>query len=195
MGTTKFIGIHQLTYDRARKEIQTGDIFFSSGDYLVSQLIRKASNSMFSHVGVLCHWNDRVVAFESVEDDGVRAVPLSHYLFNYENSKQKYNGKLFVARHEALNDPLFEKVKLSRMVGKAIDLLNCQYDKSGIAEIVARISLGIGRHKDDEQYICSEFVDECFKQLDVKFQRDAKGFIYPEHIADDANVKPLFEII
>ncbi len=194
MGTKKFIGVHQLTYDQALKEIQTGDILFGSGDYLVSQLIKKASNSMFSHVGMLCHWNDRVVIFESVEDDGVRAVPLSHYLFNHENSNQRYVGKLYVGRHETLNDPNFEKGKLPRLVGKAIDLLNRSYDKNGIAEIVARIGLGIGRNKNDEQYICSEFVDECFRQIHIKFPRDPKGFIYPEHIADDANVKPLFEI-
>ena len=34
MGTKKFIGVHQLTYDQAVKEIQTGDILFGSGEYL-----------------------------------------------------------------------------------------------------------------------------------------------------------------
>jgi hypothetical protein len=153
MATSKFNGIRQLSYEQAKREIQAGDIFLCSGNYLVSELIKKASNSIFSHVGLFCYWNDRILVLESVEDDGVRAVSLSHYLFNYENSKNKYNGKLYVARHTAVQDPLFKKEKITRMLGKAVDLLNRNYDKGEIAQIVARIGLGIGRHSDDDEYI------------------------------------------
>ena len=124
----------------------------------------------------------------------VSGVPLSHYLFNYENSKKKYNGELYIARHLCINDPDFENKKMKKMLGKAVDLLNHNYDKDEIAKIFARISLGIGRHSDDQEYICSEFVEECFKQLEIELLHDSKGFIYPEHIAADPNVKPLFEI-
>jgi hypothetical protein len=80
------------------------------------------------------------------------------------------------------------------MCGRAIDLLNRNYDKNEIAEIVARIGLDIGRHRNDDEYICSEFVNECFKQLDIELLLDPMGFIFPEHIAADQKVKPLFEI-
>jgi hypothetical protein len=192
MGTSKFTGVKQLSYELAREEIKTGDILLCSGRYLVSELIKKASDSIFSHVGLLCYWNDRVVVLESVEDDGVRTVPLSHYLYNYENSKKKYNGELYIARHQAVGDPNFNKDKIKRMLGKAVDLLNRNYDKVEIARIVARVGLGIGRHKDDQEYICSEFIDECFKQMDIELLRDSMDFIFPEHIAADPNVKPLF---
>ena len=33
-----------------------------------------------------------------------------------------------------------------------------------------------------------------FKQLDIKLLCDPMDFIYPEHIAADSNVNPLFEI-
>ena len=94
----------------------------------------------------------------------------------------KYNGELFIARHKAINDPNFDSGKMAKMLGKAVDLLNHNYDKDEIAKIVARISLGIGRHSDDQEYICSEFVDECFKQLEIEITHDSKGFIYPEHV-------------
>ena len=64
------------------------------------------------------------------------------------------------------------------MFGKAVDLLNRNYDKDEIAKIVARIGLGIGRHRNDKEYICSEFVDECFKELEIKLSRDRAGFIF-----------------
>jgi hypothetical protein len=194
MGTSKFNGVNRISYEQAKKEIKTGDILFCSGRYLVSELIKKVSDSIFSHVALLFYWDERIIVLESVENDGVRAVPLSHYLYNYENSKEKYNGEIYVARHEVLDSPDFDKEKIKRMLGKAVDLLNRNYDKDEIAKIVSRIGLGIGRHRDDDEYICSEFVDECFKQLEIELSRDSRGFIFPEHIAADPNIKPLFEI-
>ncbi|PFN03466.1 hypothetical protein COJ51_16195 [Bacillus thuringiensis] len=194
MGTNKFNGINQISYEQAKKEIQTGDILLCSGNYLVSELIKKASDSIFSHVGVLFHWDNHIIILESVEDDGVRAVPLSHYMYNYENSKKKYNGEIYVARHKEIENYDFCTGKIKKMFEKALDFLNRDYDKDEIAKIVARIGLGIGRHKDDDEYICSEFVDECFKQLEIEFPRDSMGYILPEHIAADLNVEPLFGI-
>jgi hypothetical protein len=194
MGTSKFSGINQKAYEQAKNNIKTGDILFCSGRYIVSEMIKKISNSLFSHVALLIYWNEHVLVLESVEDDGIRVVPLSHYLYNYENSKEKYNGEMYIARHEVVGSPDFNKEKIKTMCGKAIDLLNRNYDKDEIAKIIARIGLGIGRHKDDYEYMCSEFVDECFKQMEIELSRDPKGFIFPEHIAADPNVKPLFEI-
>ncbi|NYF23938.1 YiiX/YebB-like N1pC/P60 family cysteine hydrolase [Sporosarcina sp. JAI121] len=194
MGTTKFNGISKMSYEQAKSKIKTGDLLFCSGRYLVSEMIKRLSNSEFSHVAMLVYWNEHVLVLESVEDDGIRVVPLSHYLYNYENSMEKYNGEMYIARHEVVDSPGFDKEKIKSMCGKAIDLLNRNYDKDEIAKIVARISLGIGRHSDDFEYMCSEFVDECFKQLEIELSRDPMGFIFPEHIAADPNVKPLFEV-
>jgi hypothetical protein len=41
MGTSKFTGVNQLSYEQAKKEIKAGDILFCSGSYLVSELIKK----------------------------------------------------------------------------------------------------------------------------------------------------------
>jgi hypothetical protein len=80
------------------------------------------------------------------------------------------------------------------MLGKAADILNRKYDVDEIAEMLARLTLGLGAHKDDDAYICSEFVDVCFKEIGIHFPRDARGFIFPEHIAADDKVQALFEI-
>lgn len=194
MGTSKFNDVKNMPYELAKGEIKTGDIFFCSGRYLISELIKKLSNSLFSHVGLLVHWNDHVLVVESVEDDGVRVVPLTHYLYNYENSKEKYNGNLYIARHQVVDSPDFDKEKIKAMCDRAINLLNRNYDREEIGRIVARIGLGIGRHKDDDEYMCSELVDECFKELGIELTRDQMGFIFPEHIAADDNVKALFEV-
>jgi len=195
MGTTKFNNLTQISYGEAKKLIKNGDIFFCSGRYLVSELIKKASNSIFSHVGLLYHWNNDIFVLESVEDDGVRAIPLSHYLDNYENTNGKYNGEIYVARYEIFDKPDFDNGKINKIFESAITLLNRNYDKVEIAKIVARIGLEVGKHQDNNEYICSEFVDICFKQIEIEFPRDPGGFIYPEHIAQDSNIQPLFEIV
>lgn len=189
MATEKFDGLAKHSYSTIRDRIKTGDILLCSGEYPLSRLIRKFSDSLFSHVGFVFNWNKRILVFESVEDDGVRTVPLSRYVCDYENSGRPYHGRLFLARHSQALD----EGKISRMLGRAADLLNRRYDIDALGRIFLRVTTGIGKHKADDEYLCSEFVDECFREIGVTFQRDEKGFIYPEHIAADPDVEPLFE--
>ena len=189
MGTHKYDALEKVNYTDIRNKIKTGDILFCSGNYPVSYVIRKFSDSIFSHVAFVFSWNDRILVLESVEDDGVRAVPLSRYVRNYENSQYPYNGRLFLARHK----DNFTKTNVNKMLGRAADLLNRKYDQDEIGKIMWRITTGLGKHKTDNEYICSEFVDECFQEIGITLERDQNGFIFPEHIAADQNVDPLFE--
>src|SRR5690554_6247260 len=132
MGTSKFNDVKIVPFEQAKTNIRTGDILFCSGRYLVSELIKKLSKSRFSHIGLLVYWNEHVLVLESVEDDGVRVVPLSHYLYNYENSKEKYKGQMYIARHGVVDSPDFDREKIKVMCGRAIDLLNRNYDREEI---------------------------------------------------------------
>jgi len=190
MGTAKFEGLGLSRYEDIRGEIRTGYLLFCAGNYALSRIIQHFSDSMFSHVGLLYCWNDRVLVFESVEDDGVRLVPLSHYVRDYENSGAAYDGRLFVGRHDG---PVPHDQVLA-MLGRAADELNRRYDKEEMIEILARITIGLGKHQDDDAYICSEFVDRCFKEIGIAFDRDPEDYIFPEHIAADPDVQALWEI-
>jgi hypothetical protein len=150
MGTAKFEGLGLSRYEDIRGEIRTGDLLFCAGNYALSRIIEHFSDSMFSHVGLLYCWNDRVLVFESVEDDGVRLVPLSHYVRDYENSGAAYDGRLFVGRHD---DPLPPE-QLLAMLGRAADELNRRYDKEEMIEILARITFD----RDPEDYIFPEHI-------------------------------------
>lgn len=167
-----------LSYSDLREKLKSGDLFFASGDYLVSKAIQKVTGSPWSHVGIVFRLDsiDRVLLLESVEDMGVRLAPLSKYLDDYENGKP-YKGRIVIARCKDVDSDTV--VGLSTF---GIDELTQPYDKDEIAKILARVTLGLGKKKKDREYICSELVHECFLHSGKEFEYNEKGFVSPEDV-------------
>ena len=167
-----------LAYPDLRKKLESGDLFFAAGDYLISKAIQKMTGSPWSHVGIILRLDsiDRVLLLESVEDTGVRFAPLSKYIHEYENGKP-YKGRAVVARCADVTPQTV--LSLSTF---GIDELTQPYDKDEIAKIMARITLGIGKKERDREYICSELVYECFSHAGKEFAYNPKGFISPEDV-------------
>lgn len=176
--STKIKALPILPYSEVRANLKSGDIFFTSGDYLISKAIQKMTGSPWSHVGIVFRLDsiDRVLLLESVEDMGVRFAPLSKYLNDYENGKP-YKGRAVLAR---CKDVTSETIKGLSTFG--IDELTQPYDKDEIAKIMARIALGIGKKERDREYICSELVYESFARAGKEFAYNPKGFISPEDV-------------
>ncbi len=126
------------SYQEFRPELRSGDLIFTSGDYLISKTIQKFTNSPWSHVGIIFHIDsiDRILLLESVEDMGVRFAPLSKYLSDYEDGKP-YKGRIILARCNDIN-----RAAVADLARFGIDELTRPYDKDEIAKIIARISLG-----------------------------------------------------
>ena len=89
--------LKSVSYEEVRLTLKSGDLIFASGDYLVSKAIQKVTHSPWSHVAIIIRVEeiDRILLLESVEDMGVRIVPLSKYLHTYENNRP-YKGKIIV---------------------------------------------------------------------------------------------------
>ena len=167
-----------VPYDEMKSRVNSGDLFFASGDYLVSQAIQKFTGSPWSHVGIVFRLESigRLLLLESVEDMGVRFAPLSKYLTDYEGGKP-YKGRAVIARCSGVDASI-----ISKLAAFGIDELTRPYDKNEIATIVARIALGIGKKEKDREYICSELVYECFAHAGIEFAYDERGFISPENV-------------
>ncbi|MEM9603518.1 MAG: YiiX/YebB-like N1pC/P60 family cysteine hydrolase [Pseudomonadota bacterium] len=165
-------------YRTLKPNIRSGDLIFASGNYYTSRLIREATDSSWSHVGILYVAKDinRTLILESVEDSGVRVVPVEKYLTDYANDKP-YEGEVVVARVRGPNASDRKK-----MIASGVDELTRPYDRDEITRIAARIALKIGRYRRDREYICSELVYECFKNAGWQFSFDARGFISPANI-------------
>lgn len=180
-----------LAYYKLRQTLRSGDLIFTSGDYLISRAIRQATGSPWSHVGIIFKINelDRILLLESVEDAGVRLAPLSKYLKDYDN-KEPYNGKIVIARCNGLDA---SKIKIIARSG--IDELARPYDKDEIVKIMARVIFWGSTWERDSEYICSELVDECFSRAGIIFKKDDRGFISPENIWIDEKVEILGRIL
>ncbi|MBI5522498.1 MAG: hypothetical protein HY910_07715 [Desulfarculus sp.] len=180
-----------VSYQEIRSTLQSGDLFLTSGDVFLSNLIQKFSKSPWSHSGIVFRLEslDRMLLLEAVEDGGVRLAPLSKYLSDYEHS-QPYPGLCVLARRKGLSP---EQVNSLAKFG--LDALTRPYDNAEIARIVGRIALGEGRHEDDTAYICSELVQACYQAAGWPFKEDARGFIAPKDIWNDPAVSLLARIL
>ena len=184
-------------YKKFRDEIRSGDILLCSGSGWFSKMIQRATNSVWSHVGFVMRLEsiDRVMVLESVEPLGVRTVPLSKYLNDYDSNNNPYPGGLVLARHAEFENKATEK-KLQKFGQFAVDLFGYPYDKDEIAKISARIAtswLPFSNKekkalKRDREYICSEYAWECYRSIGISVKHDRKGFVAPADFAKDKNI-------
>lgn len=78
-----------------------------------------------------------------------------------------------------------------------MDLFGYPYDKDEIAKIAARIARSfilLSRDdqkaiKRDREYICSEYVWECYRDFGIRIKTDSKGFVAPADFAKTKEVE------
>lgn len=187
-------------YNNAKHNIQVGDLLLCSGNSLISRLIRDATQSEYSHVGIILRLpvTDQWLVLESVESIGVRCVTLKQgYMVNYQDSGAGYNGKIIIARHQQMA----EKFKyIESLYQRAFELVGDKYSRSDIFQIASRIALNkVGIHedgliKDNNRYICSEYVYACLKAINICLPYNPLGFISPADIANDPEVHQVCQL-
>ena len=191
-----FPNLASHTYNDLRRQIRSGDILLCSGNATFSKLIQEATQSVWSHVGFILRLDmiDRIFVLESVESIGVRTIPLSNYVHNYNGTDAGYEGRLLLARHDDVKQENIPK--LSRT---AVDFLGYPYGKNEIAAIAARIgmmSVGVpnpgSTHSDAKrEFICSEYAHVCLESIGVTIPYNQQGFIAPADFARDPKVKAI----
>ena len=180
-----------VDYNQVRPDIRSGDLLLCSGSGWFSRMIQRSTESVWSHVGFVMRLEaiDRVMVLESLEPQGVRTVPLRKYLVDYDNEGGPYPGAIVIGRHKAFDT--VSKKELGQFGQFAADLFGYPYDKDEIAKIAARIvasKLGFTQKEKkaltrDREYICSEYVWECYRQLGIRITHEGSGFISPSDFA------------
>lgn len=185
---------------KVRPDLKAGDLLLCSGKYPGSWLIRKATGSDWSHVALIMPLPniDRVVVMESVESRGVRVVPLSKYLADHNNKGKPYDGGIVVARHSEFENAASNE-GIRKLSQAAVDRLGYDYDNDEIMKIAARIvgnkidissNEGFMRRADDDrEFICSEYVDECYRTVGISISNDGRPWVSPADFAADPHVE------
>ena len=208
--TTKFDNLNAVAYAELRGRICNGDLLFCGGNFAFSKAIRYLSGrSKVSHVGIVYWWNDRLMVMESVETDGVRLVPVSQYISNYENTGKAYRGRLYLARDRRLIRPVEpgqsvqdesgeparpDNAQVDVLLGRAATMLNKKFSFKDVLVFFMQGNTGRFHYEDNDEFLCSEFVAKCYAGVGILYEGDGHGFIAPEHIAASDHVEVLVEI-
>ncbi len=188
-------------YAKVREMVQDGDILLCSGKDPFSKLIRWATKSPWSHVALafrLPHI-DRVIVVECVDKLGVRTVPLSSFIAESSSGRKPYPGKILLARHKALGRGV-SQARLKKIYQFALDRSGAPFNNAEVLKIATRVALGrFNRHMPkslgpEDEYICSEYVARCLKQIDIEVPWDKKGFIAPADFALDPALNPIAQL-
>lgn len=179
-------------YKMIRDELRTGDLVFCSGNYLFSRIIQKFTKSVWSHVGIIYRDEPlgRILILESEKVYGVRLAPLSKYLKDYHGKNKPYKGKVIVARVM----PELQQQQMFKGISFGMDELTKPYDSWEIIRIAVRILFKITRRQKNRSYICSELVQECFRQAGVRFN-DNDTKVSPDDIWNDTHVQMLYRLL
>jgi len=176
-----------INYQELRDTLKNGDMLLCKGNSLFSKLIRYGTKSEFSHIGIIYkdEFLDRILVYESVETIGVRCVPLSKYLYNYDNKGNGYNGELSIYRH---ND--YNKINIKLSMQFIVNLLGFAYDNIMILKIATKIIFNCKwDFSQNKLFICSEFAEKFFKENNILIQRNTNNFIVPGDFNNDKNIK------
>lgn len=195
INANSFPQVNALDYSVLRQQIRSGDLLLCSGSSVFSKLIQNATQSVWSHVGFIIRLEniDRIMILESVESIGVRTVPLSSYISNYNGTGKGYPGKILIARHLA-----FHANEINNLSKHAVDLLGYPYNSQEIARIAARIAIRALRINNvsknafaQNEFICSEYAYTCYKSVGIEIKYNQAGFIAPADFARDPQVEPI----
>ena len=194
---TFFKNCATVRYEAVCDQLCSGDLFFCSGYGPFSRSVRIASDSIWSHVGILVRSDDalRVMVLECVARRGVGMVPLSSYVKNYHGRGFGYTGRIAIARHATLfARPEKERKELFLALSKKYD--GCRFDWNTMRRALAsrilapRPRVGPSRPVIQTSFTCAEFVAHCLRAAGLPAPiADGGGFVFPVHIAADPHVE------
>lgn len=106
-------GIHKT-------EFMEGDIIFQTSNSLQSKAIQIATESKYSHVGIIMKYNNKLVVLEAVQP--IKITPIKDWIKHGENSF--YSLKRLKNREKILTESVLKKMRLQgkNWLGKNYDI-------------------------------------------------------------------------
>lgn len=182
----------KIEYEKIRPYLRTGDIFFSSGSYTFSGIIQRLTKSTWSHVAVIYvdERLGRVMLLEAEPYIGIRLIPLSKYIHDYNGTRRPYKGQIVIAK---LKEGIGEQY-LDKGISFGLDELTRPYDNYEIVRIMIRILFRISKREKNRAYICSELVRDVFAKAGVVFKYE-DTYVSPMTLYKDDRIEMKYRIL
>jgi len=169
---------HYLEYIIARKGFKDGDILMYKGRGWISTLIKRFTKSEYSHSGITCWWNDRLMVLEAV-GKGVVTKALSKNIRDYRGDIE-----WFTLKEDVPNDTRKQIVRCAQVeLGKEYN--NRQLYKIALNKIFGIQFSRFDREPRSRKLFCSQFVSQVFiNSINVDLRENlASSFTSPDDIA------------
>jgi len=187
-------------YEDARDLLRTGDLLFCSGAKPLSRIIQAATRSPYSHVALVVRMTaiDRVLLLEAEWPYGVRVVPLSSYVKDWNGCGKRYPGHLLVGRHKTLDAD--GETALPFFLSELVDNLGRRYSlrralRIGLREIVALAGLRFRELRLKKATVCSEYIYHAYSRLGIHIPWNNKGYILPMDIARHPDISLVCRVL
>ena len=173
-------------------KILDGDLLLCAAHDPFSRLIGWSTKSVWTHVAIAWRWPTvhRIVALECVQRIGVHSVGLERFISQTSDGARPYPGQIVLARHADIKG----RGDLMPLIDYAIDCMGDPFSPAEIVKIASRIAFArfnriMPDHlKAKDEFICSEYVDRCYRTVGIEIPWDGLGFIAPSDIANDPKV-------
>ncbi len=178
-------------YEELRGALKTGDIVLFSGNSFISRLIRLATRSDWSHVGMILkfHGYDSIFLWEStgmnnVRDaftgrrtSGVQVTLLSERI-------ARYDGKCAIRRIENF---IISPEQIGHLNRLRREIKNRPYEQSKKELIKSAIdTFGTANKEDLSSLFCSELVAESWQRLGILSEDKSSNEYLPSDFSEDS---------
>lgn len=187
-------------YADARNLLRTGDLLFCSGAKPLSRVIQAATRSPYSHVALVVRMAtiNRVLLLEAEWPYGVRVVPLSSYVKDWNGCGKRYPGHLLVGRHKILDAD--GETALPLFLSELVDNLGQRYSlrralRIGVREIVALVGLHFRELRLKKATVCSEYIYHAYSRMGIHLPWNDKGYILPMDIARHRDISLVCRVL
>lgn len=173
--------------------LREGDILFFSGTDAISDVIKDATDSIWSHVGLLT-FDARLGGWEVLQayQPQVIPVPLPWFLSNASNSGAPYEGSIAVGRWNGITPE-----KAATAVRFGLTQVGKGYGTLTIGDIALHI---LARRlppitPNGKNWICSELVQQEYFAAGLSIPTDANGFCSPGDCGDPKEVEAIGSLL
>lgn len=173
-------------YNEVRSELHTGDIVLFSSSGFISSLIKLATNSKWSHVGMVLTVNDinSVFILESTSlndyKSGVQISLLSERVERHDGQvaiRHLENFTLTPERYKALGK-LRDDIKGREYEKDKLELIKSAYD-----------GIGGDNQEDLTSIFCSELVAECYQAMGILGDKMPSNEYTPADFSEKKDIK------